>query len=333
MILGWALITSQEIDQETCAIEYFRSLLASLCRVIPANCDSSCSMEELAKNIQRLINQMHGIFVLQTEEDQEILTRYSCWSVEIPLLLVQEYISGQRIVDPEDSLLLLSPETLSEIDPVQLEILSLVQEESQLKDVLAAANIAYGGVASSRKARKHRSSVAGDAVEEALKEIKVSHATFNVLQTPNVVELVEEFCKDSAIFGTLSNNLMALETDSANSELTSPPQQKTDESMQQKLKEYEVLLTWLKVLGQPDDIVLKKIASFEDYEERMKKLGAKLKRNCQLFPALFTYCCILCRFSVTGRSHQDSSLHPANADTGQIFLKVNCIYNLKIIPE
>lgn len=41
--------------------------------------------------------------------------------------------------------------------------------------------------------------------------------------------------------------------------------------------EYELLTTIYKIISQPDEVVLKKIADLENYEERMRKLGTRLK--------------------------------------------------------
>lgn len=44
-----------------------------------------------------------------------------------------------------------------------------------------------------------------------------------------------------------------------------------------RCNEYELLTTVYKVINQPDEVILKKLADLEDYEERMRKLGTRLK--------------------------------------------------------
>lgn len=252
---------------------YFGSLLAALSRAIPANCPGDFDSAAMSRELQQLMKQMYGLIVVQTEQGADMETEFNCYTADCPLPLIQEIVSGHGIVDPDDSLLLLSAETLAEIDPVQYEVISQVQEESQLKDVLAAANIALSGVASSRKARKHRSTVVGDALEDSLKEITVHQAPVDFLPLADAASLLTELCKDQALFGRSAH----MEAD-----IPLPAQEDThpvDFSLSRKMEEYEVLLTWMKVLSQPDESILKKISVFEEYEERMKKLGAKLKHS------------------------------------------------------
>lgn len=265
----------QDIDAEECAIAYFRSLLIALCRVIPANCSSLYDPMALAKEIHQLVHQMHGLVVFHAEQGSELESEFVCFSPDIPLTLIQELVSGHSIFDPEENILLLASDKIVELDPVQYEVLGQVQEEGQLKDVLAAANIEFGGAASSRKARKHRSTVSGEAGDEVQKEIKVKKVPFDLLHQLDVVELIDSYCKTSCN-GLVGMGIDTITTEQTRSEDTEAESAK---SYAEKMAEYEVLLTWFKVLSQPDDVILKKISSFEDYEDRMKKLGAKLKRT------------------------------------------------------
>lgn len=266
---------SQEVDVEAVAVAYFRSLLGAICRAIPANCNGDFNADSMSREIQQFMKQLYGLVILQTEQGPDIETEFNCYTADCPLPLIQEIISGQRLVDPDDSIILLSPETLAEIDPVQYEVMSQVQEESQLKDVLAAANIALSGVASSRKARKHRSTVGGDALEDSLKEITVNQAPVDFLPLADASSLLTDLCKDRVIFGQAD----AMNIDvpvTTRPEIIKPTE---DDSLAKKMEEYEVLLTWMKVLSQPDEAILKKISVYEEYEERMRKLGTKLKHS------------------------------------------------------
>jgi hypothetical protein len=131
-------------------------------------------------------------------------------------------------------------------------------------------------VASSRKARKHRSTAGGDALEDSLKEITVNQAPVDFLPLADAASLLTDLCKDRVIFGQPEG----MNIDDAT--ISAPPEavkSDDDPSLAKKMEEYEVLLTWMKVLSQPDEAILKKIAVYEEYEERMRKLGTKLKHS------------------------------------------------------
>lgn len=215
---------------------------------------------------------MYGIIVQELESDGSIKTNFNCYQADVPLQLIEEILSGRTMVDPDESILLLSDEVLAELDPIQYEILAAVQEDSALKDALAAANVEYGGTlagsASTRKVRKHRSTVQNDPNAEHKRSIEVTPCTISIQKGPDVIDLIDDHLLSKKVIG-VAESIQALE----------PVEATLSTSCHGKLEEYATLLTWLKVLGQPDDVILKKIASFEDYEERMKKLGAKLKRT------------------------------------------------------
>lgn len=281
-MLGWALVVSREVDVEACATAYFQSFINSFARVICANAPTD-DIDGLSKEIQRLVNQLTGLLVMHKTSGIELESQYFAYQVECPLLLIQELVSGQNLVDPEENILLLAEGVIAEMDPVQYEVLAMVQEESQLKVVLAAANIAYngatGGVPGPRKVRKHRSTTAVDASTDSGKELVLNPVAVEIIPTPDPASLLDRCCKAVTIYGDQS----IISSSSMDGEaLTSQtPSKECDSTLipEQKLKEYEMLLSWLKLLSQPDEIILKKIASFEDYEERMKKLGAKLKHS------------------------------------------------------
>lgn len=267
-VLGWALLVSTDADADECALAYFESLIRSLCRVIPANCPEA-DASQMAKEIHRLVQHMYGLVVVQREYTEELETEISCFSVDCHLALIQEHLSGQNLIDSEDSIIVLSQETVAELDPVQYEVLGAVQEESQLKDALAAANISYSGVGSMRKARKHRHTSA-DA-EEATKELSVFSSPLELLSPPDAASLIEGLCKDYP----------AAEPPGAAQPPVAQPRAAPPANVDAAAKstEYSTLLAWLKVLNQPDEVILKKISAFEDYDDRMKKLGAKLKHS------------------------------------------------------
>lgn len=290
----------QDIDAEESAIAYFRSFLSALCRVIPAGCTDVYDPLVLAKEIHQLIHQMHGLVVFHAEQGSELESEYVCFAPEIPLTLIQELVSGQSIFDPEENILLVPSDKIGELDPVQYEVLGQVQEEGQLKDVLAAANIEFGAAASSRKARKHRRTASGEAIDEAYKAYKVKKVTFDLLLNLDPAELIDSFCKTSCL-GTTGTDIDAPQEEPANIPYET-------QSYAEKMAEYDVLLTWFKILSQPDDVILKKISSFEDYEDRMKKLGAKLKRTNIRGFIEFTH---RFRFAVTRRSYQNTGIHSA----------------------
>ncbi len=254
---------------EECGLYYFRSILDALCRVVPANCDPTCDLTQLAKEIQAILQLIYGIIVIHREGSGELESEYTCLQVDCPIPLIQDILSGQPLIDPDDSILLLSHEVLAEMDPVQYDVLASVQEESQLKNVLAAANIEFGGVGPTRKARRHRT--AQEPVDEGSKEITVSRVPFQVIKYPDPFSIMTEHIKQFTI-----NSASTTITDELSVGIQPPH---TVPSLDEKKYEYGVLLTWLKALSQPDETILKKIASMEDYEERMKKLGTKLKQS------------------------------------------------------
>lgn len=47
----------------------------------------------------------------------------------------------------------------------------------------------------------------------------------------------------------------------------------------EQCQEYEMLLLYYRVLSQADDIIVKKLLAIEEYDDRMKKLGARIKQN------------------------------------------------------
>lgn len=253
---------------------YFRSLIAGLCRVFPSNV-GAFDVPALCKEIHQYVSQLHGLIVFHNEEGAELETEILCFAVDCPLALIEEMVSGQRLVNPEEPLILLSEEILAGLAPVQLDVLAQVQEESQLKDVLAAANIEFGGgVASSRKARKHRSAIVGEVVDEAQKEIRVHKVECQLVKAPNPFDLISEHCKEATIFESPLTGMPHAEPVA-----TCAAVEPDATTFGSKMAEYEVLLTWMKILGQPEEVLLKKLASFEEYDERMKKLGAKLKES------------------------------------------------------
>lgn len=259
---------------ESSVVAFFGSLVHSICRVVVSN-TSSEQMELLVKEIHQLVNQLYGVVILEDAKSKNLSTKYLAFSAEIPLALIHEIVAGQSLVDPEESLLLLSPEVLNEMDPVQYHVLSIVQEESQLKDTLAAANIEFGGAitggVSLRKARKHRAAVV-HTEDEQDKEIRVKRVPFEVFQQPSAFDLLDDLCKEQL----LGEQPMLIDGFVP----STPPTPSTEPCISVKqLEEYDTLVAWMKILGQPEDLVLKKITAFEDYDERMKKLGAKLKHS------------------------------------------------------
>lgn len=264
---------------EACATAYFQSFIHALVRVLCANCETE-DIAGLPKEIQRLVSQLTGLVVVHKSSGLELETHYFGYQVECPLLLIQELVSGQNLVDPEENILLLAEDVIAEMDPIQYEVLALVQEESQLKDVLAAANIAYngpaGGVPGARKVRKQRSTTAVDSAADAAKELVLIPVVVEILPSPDPASLLDRCCKAITAYGDQSNDNMDVDSDLS---FEVPSRECEPMIPEHKLKEYEMLLSWLKLLSQPDEVILKKIASFEDYEERMKKLGAKLKHT------------------------------------------------------
>lgn len=51
------------------------------------------------------------------------------------------------------------------------------------------------------------------------------------------------------------------------------------EEYSQSCREYELLSLIYKVISQPDDAILRKLAALEDYEDRLRKLGTKLRSS------------------------------------------------------
>jgi len=82
----------------------------------------------------------------------------------------------------------------------------------------------------------------------------------------------------------------------------SPPSEETydvfDLAYSEQCAEYESLLLLYRALAQPDEVWLRKLHSAEEYEDRMKKLGARLRRT---YPPLIFFC----RFIVTRRLVED----------------------------
>lgn len=51
------------------------------------------------------------------------------------------------------------------------------------------------------------------------------------------------------------------------------------EDYSQSCREYELLSLIYKVISQPDESILRKLSALEDYEDRLRKLGAKLRSS------------------------------------------------------
>jgi hypothetical protein len=281
------LLLDRDFPLPKLAAAYFDTFTRQLIRTVVANIsevDSSALVGELID----LLAPMTGIIAVREVGSGHVTREFCAYQDVLTVERVTSLLQEQNISELD----LLAGAEVSQLphyaDLDSLSTLALNELIDQLRaEELDSSELttALSNDKGLRKARRRRTSVSHltDALlspEEPRKRIKGS--TVNAVPIEIITgcgsRFVEQISHPSGIelTDTLTTSIAAKEAKL--SEIYTKLSTEMDQ-YGEACQEYELLSLVYKVLSQPDEVLLRKMNTIEEYEERLKKLGARLQTS------------------------------------------------------
>lgn len=314
-VIGWTLLLDKECHLAKLASLYFDCFARALIRCILANLgetlEGEASLTELIEEIRDLLAPMVGLVIVREVSGEYSIREYCAYQAEFTTERILAIVSEQSIGELDlfsgvNARAISHHEDLDTLGMAGLDLLLdvLRNEELESSDMAAApvadstAEDALGALAAAqqkalRKTRRRRASISSDvgllSPEQPSREFALlagGRRPRLLPITPIDVEIIPE---DGCLFlGAVDDRRL----DPAGLDLATAIASKEArlreihrhnlsllEDYSTRCRELELLVLVYKVLSQPDEAIAKKMSALEDHEERLKKLGAKLKTS------------------------------------------------------
>lgn len=309
-VIGWTLLLDKECHLAKLASLYFDCFARALIRCLLANLrddasEGESSLTELIEEIRDLLAPMVGLVIVREVSGEYSIREYCTYQAEFTteriLAIVNEHSIGELdLFSGVNARAIAHHEDLDVLGMAGLDLLLdvLRNEELESPDMAAdhSAEDALGALAAAqqkalRKTRRRRASISSDVGLLSPEQPSREFALLAGGRRPRLLPItpidVEILPEDGGLF------LDAVEgrrLDPAGLDLATAVASKETrlreihrhnlsllEDYSTRCRELELLVLVYKVLSQPDEAIVKKMSALEDHEERLKKLGAKLK--------------------------------------------------------
>lgn len=311
-VIGWTMLLDKECHLAKLASIYFDCFARNVIRCVLANLGDSqddASLTELIEEIKDLLNPMVGLVVVRDLNGEHSIREYCAYQAEFTSEKVLSIVNEQSIGELDlfsgaDAKAIPHHEDLDALGMAGLDGLldALRNEELESPNMLVSGiaiaddmNAPSLGHSKMRKTRRRRTSISSDvgllSPEQPSRECSLLAAgkRSRLLPiTPIDVEIlpgdISKFQSDIEERMLVSNPAgldLAASIASKEARIEEIHQQALShlEDYSLRCKEFELLSLVYKILSQPDDAIIKKMLSIEEHEERLKKLGAKLKTS------------------------------------------------------
>lgn len=312
-IVGWCLLLDRECALAKLASVYFDLFTRTLLRVLLANLKDSAAASlngdgTVEGELYDFVSALTGLIVVR-EIGQDHLTREFCaYRQQVSMDQLNSMINEQSI----NELDLLSGVDASslpfydDLDGITIKALDELLDQLRAEELESPGGMSTINdemVALAKGVRKHsrrrRLSLSGTSFSSfsspplpslttvaAATAEGLSRSTKNG-RLPRIVPITVEILTgpETLIFGPLSNLTNGLDLsasiatkESYIQELYRQADAQVDEYAHH-CKEFDLLSLIYKILSQPDEIIIRKMNTLEDHEERLRKLGTKLKSS------------------------------------------------------
>ncbi|PJF18971.1 hypothetical protein PSACC_01215 [Paramicrosporidium saccamoebae] len=268
-VLGWCILLDRECALPRLAAAYFDAFTRHALRVLIAN-SSGRLVDEL---VDWLVPLVGLVAVRDTEQTTREFCAFRCEnSQERVLATLQEYaLTDLDLLSGVDAG---SLPYRDELDGVSTMAINELLDQLRAEELETSEGFEEGP---KRKTRRRRLSITNECEATSPRRGKMAHVTSVpveiVSSCPCPLEVETPILLDSL---SLDLNIKAKEEYLTNAH---QDQQTLITTYEQECKEYELLMLIYKVLSQPDEVILRKMHTIEDYEDRLKKLGAKLRHS------------------------------------------------------
>ena len=303
-VVGWCLLVDRECQMIRVASSYFESFHRQLVRVVLVNTPlltDGTIMRTLVNELVDLLSPMVGLIVVRDIAENHMTREFCAFTATITTDHVTMLVEEDEVMNRLDSM---SDETNDQMesqsnsfDDLRSMVISEMVTELKAEqyeryglDASPSTLSTYAALSSARRktVRKRKKPFTSGERNSTITDrswLKIVPGTVKIVSGLSALASFHEQQQQQQLSINLS---IYTERDTLASSIAfkenvlkqfSQDGQEFIKLYTQGCRELELLTLVYKVMAQPDELLMKKLDALEDYEERMRKLGAKLKHS------------------------------------------------------